>query len=242
MNDDKSVSGVHYVDAYQPPSDDAVNNTQPPADTALNDDGNSPMNDAGMSDQSTPVADMPTNQPGQPTPPVEPTQPAESPQPTSSPQPAQSELPSTDKTSESLEDQNIFFLLGVNDGTDEQKEKFLDELQQVIWEDFLEYDVKLLITSDEQTQLHQMMDSGQEQSLEEQEKVVVFLEKLIPDLEEIMLEKALELKEEMVRERAAGLRTYYADKPDSIKRIDEAEKLMDQGSWYSAAHLMNSLA
>lgn len=143
--------------------------------------------------------------------------------------------------SETLEDQNIFFLLGVRDGTDQQKEAFLDELQQVIWEDFLEFDVKLLITSDEMTQLQELLNSQTDKDLEKQEKIVIFLEKLIPDLEDIMLEKALELKEEMVRERASGLRQYYAEKPDKLQRIGEAEQLMDAGKWYSAAHLMNSL-
>jgi len=145
-------------------------------------------------------------------------------------------------STESLEDQNIFFLLGVTNGTDEQKEGFLDELQQVIWEDFLEYDVKLLITNDELSQLQSMLGVGQDQDTEQQEDVVRFLEKLIPDLEEIMLEKALELKEEMVRERLTGLRTYYADNSQNLNRLIEAEKLMDEGKWYSAAHVMNSLA
>lgn len=143
--------------------------------------------------------------------------------------------------SETLEDQNIFFLLGVRDGTDQQKEAFLDELQQVIWEDFLEFDVKLLITSDEMTQLQELLNSQTDKDLEKQEKIVIFLEKLIPDLEDIMLEKALELKEEMVRERASGLRQYYAEKPEKLQRLGEAEQLMDAGKWYSAAHLMNSL-
>lgn len=150
-------------------------------------------------------------------------------------------MPESSSQSETLEDQNIFFLLGVRDGTDQQKEAFLDELQQVIWEDFLEFDVKLLITSDEMIQLQELLNSQTEKDLEKQEKIVVFLEKLIPDLEDIMLEKALELKEEMVRERASGLRQYYAEKPEKLQRLGEAEQLMDAGKWYSAAHLMNSL-
>ena len=87
-----------------------------------------------------------------------------------------------------------------------------------------------------------MLGVGQDQDTEQQEDVVRFLEKLIPDLEEIMLEKALELKEEMVRERLTGLRTYYADNSQNLNRLIEAEKLMDEGKWYSAAHVMNSLA
>lgn len=149
--------------------------------------------------------------------------------------------PKTSAQSEELEDQNIFYMLGVLDGTPEQRETFLDELQQVIWEDFLEYDVKLLITKDEQSQLDAILAAASSNELEKQEKIVVFLEKLIPDLEEIMLEKALELKEEMIRERVKGMREYYKEKPESLTQIGSAEEMMNVGKWYSAATLLNSI-
>lgn len=145
-------------------------------------------------------------------------------------------------SSETLEDQNIFFLLGVMDGTDAEKEKFLDELQQVIWEDFLEYDVKLLITSDEQVEFQKILDEPATNELEKQEKIVVFLEKLIPDLEEIMLEKALELKGDMVKERIAGMKEYHASKPEALDKISEAERALAENKWKTAAELLNSLS
>lgn len=230
MNDGPAQSPTqNYADAYKPPGGDSPGNDvtasdplahgQQPTVTSQNASDNQVQQQA---DLHTQFADSVATTP---------------------PQNSQEAAPATynaNSTSESIEDQNIFFLLGVANGSDEQKEAFLDELQQVIWEDFLEYDVKLLVTSDELTQLQKLLDESEE-NLDQQEEVVKFLEKLIPDLEEIMLEKALELKEEMVRERAAGLKTFYADKPESIKRVEEAVKLMDEGKWYSAAHAMNSL-
>ena len=144
--------------------------------------------------------------------------------------------------SEQLEDQNIFFLLGVQDGTPEQRESFLDELQQVIWEDFLEYDVKLLVTTSEQQQLDALLADSQTKDLEKQEKIVVFLEKLIPDLEEIMLEKALELKEEMARERVKSLKDIYNTDSEKLSAVTKAEELMNTNKWFSAATLLNSVS
>ncbi len=148
---------------------------------------------------------------------------------------------SASTTSETLEDQNIFYLLGVEDGTNEQKETFLDELQQVIWEDFLENDVQLLLTKEEHEQLQQMTNNDTKKPLMEQEAVVVFLEKLIPDLEEIMLEKALELKADLVKERIAGLKDLHSGKTDVLQKIQESESLVTQDRWLSAARLLNSL-
>lgn len=177
-------------------------------------------------------------QPTQPVQPAQPTQPNEDlfvPPATSQP------TASASTTSESLEDQNIFYLLGVDNGTDQQKETFLDELQQVIWEDFLENDVQLLLTKEEHEQLQQLTKNNTKTPLVEQEAVVVFLEKLIPDLEEIMLEKALELKADLVKERVAGLKEFHAGKTEELKKIEEAENLVTQEKWLSAARLLNSL-
>lgn len=150
------------------------------------------------------------------------------------------QMPDTQTQSELLEDQNIFFLLGVMDGSDEDKERFLDELQQVIWEDFLEFDVKLLITADEYKEFEAITANKNPNDLEQQEKIVLFLEKLIPDLEEIMLEKALELKGDMVRERIAGMKEYHAANPTALESLARAQELVNQGKWHSAAELLNT--
>ncbi len=143
--------------------------------------------------------------------------------------------------SESLEDQNIFFLLGVTDGTDEQKEAFLDELQQTIWEDFVEHDVKLLLTTEEFAQFEREKASAGTDNLQIQEKLMAYLEPKIPDLEDILLEKALELKADMVRERIAGLKEYHAGKTDVLSKIEEAEQHLNQGKWHQAATILNGL-
>ena len=141
---------------------------------------------------------------------------------------------------ESLEEQNVFDLLGVADGTDEEREQFLDELQQVIWEDFLESDVELLVTVEEMAQVRSITDKNIG-DLEKQEELIVYLEKLIPDLEEIMLEKALELKEDMMKERIAGMKEMFAGQEDKLSRIAEAEQLISQNKWNSAAGVLNTV-
>lgn len=143
--------------------------------------------------------------------------------------------------SQALEDQNIFQLLGVTDGTEEERESFLDELQQVIWEDFLENDVELLVTEEEMVELKKLMANKTTSTADQQEQILAFLDKLIPDLEEIMLEKALELKADMMRERFSGMRDYYASKSDVLQKIDQAEALINDNQWRSAAELLNSI-
>ncbi len=143
--------------------------------------------------------------------------------------------------SEAIEDQNIFDLLGVNDGTEQEKEKFLNELQQVIWEDFLEVDLDLLVTQEESSKVRAILSNQDKDENAKQEEVFALLESLIPDLEEIMLEKALELKEDMVKERIAGMKEFYSGNQSALEAISQAEELLTQDKWASAAKKLNSL-
>ncbi len=166
--------------------------------------------------------------------------------PITAPDPTPTDTPTptnTPASTEKLEDQNIFFLLGVKEDqiTNEERESFLDELQQVIWEDFLENDVQLLLTRDEMKQMTDLMEKSKGAQLEEQEEIVVFLEKLIPDLEEIMLEKAIELKADMFKERIAGTKEQCVGKADQLATIDKAEEQIKTNQWLSAAQTLNSL-
>jgi hypothetical protein len=200
-----------YVDSYQPPQSQS------------------------SSDSFAPPAPPAPQTPSEPAvPPVSDTQSNES--------QASSSGSSSDTipASQTLEDQNIFTLLGV-DGSNEEKEAFLDELQQVIWEDFLDRDVELLITAEEMVGLKAILDKKDMQPEDQQEEVLVYLDKLVPDLEAIMLEKALELKEDMVRERVAGMKEFYAGNQEALGKLSSAEAKMNDGQWKDAADLLNTI-
>lgn len=147
-----------------------------------------------------------------------------------------------DVHSQKLQDQNIFDLLGVTDGDQEQREKFLDELQQVIWEDFLEYDVELLLTKDELTELRGMVEDGKALDEQDQERLVEYLEGKIENLEEIMLDKALQLKGDMVRERVAGMKELFADDTAKLDAISLAENDLKNELWLDATNKLNTLS
>ncbi len=142
--------------------------------------------------------------------------------------------------SEDIADLNIFDMLGVTDGTPEQREQFLNELQAVIWDDFIEHDTKLLLTEDEQKQLNSILQPDPK-SPENQEKAVVYLETLVPDLEEIMLEKALQLKEEMVRERLKAMQEIHRNDAEKNAKLSQVDQMMSANRWKSASDLLNSV-
>jgi hypothetical protein len=142
---------------------------------------------------------------------------------------------------ENIEEQNIFDLLGVNDATDDEKESFLDELQQALWEDFLDRDLALLVSDEEMAEIEKIKADG---SLDEDKKQTALINKIeeyVSDIEEIMMEKALELKEDMVLERVEGLRESLKQNGQDESRLNEAEEHLKQGHWQTGAQILNSL-
>jgi hypothetical protein len=148
---------------------------------------------------------------------------------------------SSTSPSQALEDQNIFTLLGIDSAKEEEKETFLDEIQEVIWQDFLETDLELLVTQDEMAEFKKIQAKPGIDEDQRQSEMIEFLEKLIPDLEKIMLEKALELKEEMVRERVKDMANVFASNARIIGEIDRARELMDDNQWREAANVLNAI-
>lgn len=144
--------------------------------------------------------------------------------------------------SETLADQNIFFLLGAEDSSNEEQEQFLDELQQVVWEDFLESDLDLLITSQEKERADQILQDSSLEEIQKQEQLLQYLDALIPDLEDIMMDKALQLKRELVLERVASLKESLAQDQTRLSQINEAEQMISQDKWYSAGLKLNQAA
>jgi hypothetical protein len=146
---------------------------------------------------------------------------------------------------EDLEALNIFYMLGVDDGDDDLKERFLDQLQEVIWDDFINNDLELLLSEDEKTEFQTYKSKVDSTSDEAQEtakdEMVDYLEKLLPDLEEIMLEKALDLKADLFVERINSLKEYFTDNSEKLNKVNEAEQLMQDDKWKSATEILNSI-
>lgn len=141
---------------------------------------------------------------------------------------------------EELKSQNIFEMLGIMNISDSEKNQFLDELETMIWDDFIFHDLELLLTSEEYAGARQILDDQSKKEDEKKEALIIYLEKLIPDLDEVLYEKALELKSEMMGERLAKMKE--STDQAVLAKVKEAESLISQNHWKSAASLLNQLS
>lgn len=152
--------------------------------------------------------------------------------------PASAPNPTAD--TEELKAQNIFEMLGLANIEDEEKNKFLDDLESMIWDDFIFHDLELLLTSEEYAGARQILDDKSKGEEQQKEDLIAYLEKLVPDLDEVLYDKALELKSEMMGERLAKMKE-DADEA-ALTEIKKAEGLISQNRWKSAVTLLNQLS
>lgn len=140
---------------------------------------------------------------------------------------------------EELKAQNIFEMLGLLDISDEEKNQFLDELESMIWDDFVVHDLEILLSSEEYTGARQILDNATLAADKKKENLIIYLEKLVPDLDEVLYDKAIELKSEMMGERLNRLKE-GADEA-KLAKVKEAEDLISQNLWKSATAILNAL-
>lgn len=143
----------------------------------------------------------------------------------------------TSDESEELRAQNIFEMLGLANISDEEKNQFLDELESMIWDDFVVHDLELLLTSEEYVKAREILDSASDET-KKKEDLIVYLEGIVPDLDEVLYEKALELKSEMMGERLSKMKE-GADEA-TLAKVKQAESLISRNLWRQAANLLNS--
>lgn len=148
--------------------------------------------------------------------------------------------PNSTADAEELKAQNIFEMLGLANIEDEEKNKFLDDLESMIWDDFIFHDLELLLTSEEYAGARQILDDKSKGEEQQKEDLIAYLEKLVPDLDEVLYDKALELKSEMMGERLAKMKE-DADEA-ALAEIKKAEGLISQNHWKSAVTLLNQLS
>ena len=142
---------------------------------------------------------------------------------------------------ESLEAQNLFTMLALDTISEEEKQGFLKDLEQLIWDNFVEVELPLLLNNEEKNQADQILADSSKTEDERKEALLVYLDKFVPNLEDMMYKKALTLKKEMFEERLKKLRenATEANNLSLIADLDQIQELVQAGRYKTAVNLLN---
>jgi len=117
----------------------------------------------------------------------------------------------------------------------------LADLEKLIWENFIEVELPLLLNSEEKAQADQILANNAKPEPERKEELLVYVEKFIPNLEEIMYKKALTLKKEMFEERIKKMRQQATEENNLslVADLDQIQELIAAGRYKTATELLN---
>jgi hypothetical protein len=166
--------------------------------------------------------------------------PASEPSPALAPEPAP-ELNDEPVNEEDLESQNIFTMLGLENLEETEKDAFLADLEQLIWDNFIEVELPLLLNTEQKAQADQILADNSKTEDERKEALLVYVEEFIPNLEEVMYKKALSLKKEMFEERLKKMRDQATEENNLslIADLDQIRELVAADRYKTATELLN---
>jgi hypothetical protein len=132
---------------------------------------------------------------------------------------------------------DIFKLLGMSQVAETEKKKNLDEMEETIWQDFVEEDLPKMLKPEEKGRFEDLLKTAPSA-----EKVINFFGSppsggLPADFEEKYLAKTLEFKAEIAKEQ---IETLLESVDDSSKKesLQKAKDLAAQGYWKQVEDLM----
>ena len=142
---------------------------------------------------------------------------------------------------EDLEKQNIFAMLGLKNLEESEKEAFLADLEQLIWDNFVEVELPLLLNSEQKAQADQILADQSKTENERREALLAYVEPFIPNLDEVMYKKALSLKKEMFEERVKKMRDQATEENNLslMADLDQIQELIAAGRYKTATELLN---
>ncbi len=143
------------------------------------------------------------------------------------------------QTAQQLAITDIFSLLGIEGTTDEDREAFLNQLQDAIWEEVVEDELLETMTDEEVDSIEQTIVNEEITADEKRNTLFGMLSSKVPNLEEKLAETTNRLKYELLGERVDGLREFYAENAEQLGVLDQAEQLIETGKVAEAISLLN---
>ncbi|SRR5258708_2876402 len=141
---------------------------------------------------------------------------------------------------QSLRDIDLIMLLDFQ-GSEEEKQAFIQEMQNAVWQDIADTDLVGQLTDTEMEEIMKMLSDETVPAAAKQEMVTAQLMGKFPNIKEIVSHRALQFKADLFRERAEGIKMHYASNPENVQKVEQALATAQGGDYVQAAQLLKQL-
>lgn len=143
--------------------------------------------------------------------------------------------------SEAIQNMSIFDMLGV-EGTEEEKELFLTQIQDIIWQDVVETDLAPLLSDAELDEVEAFLSNDQKSDDEKRDHLFGLIIDKVPNAESVLLTRTMQLKSDLLMERLEGMKEYFKNDTAAQSKLAEAQKHIEMQQHGEAVALLNELS
>lgn len=145
------------------------------------------------------------------------------------------------KFSDQLQKMSIFEMLGA-EGTEEEKDQFLSQIQDVIWQDVVEKDLAPLLNDDEISQVEAKLSDDTLSNEDKRDYLFDLIMEKVPQAEQVLLDRTMQLKSDLLHERLHGMDHYFANDAAAQTKLQAAHGHLDAQEYDQCVALLNELS
>lgn len=139
-----------------------------------------------------------------------------------------------------LQDLDIFTVLGV-DGTSEEKEQFLDEMQATVWDSITQQHLEEKMSDEQLTEIENIIADENVSDEDKKARLSEKLNQLIPNVEQVIMDTTNELKADLLQERLSGMTTRFQEDTEVSAKLKTAQEKYDAKSYQECVEILNAI-
>lgn len=153
----------------------------------------------------------------------------------------QNQTPAT-QSNPGLTELDVFTILGVS-GTDEEKTAFLQEMQEVIWDDVVSSELDDNLTDEEMERIDDIIADTATSMDDKHNKLYAFLTEKIPNLTEVLTTKVNQFKMDLLDDRIEGMTEFYQSQnnADALGKLEQALGMRNEERYSEAVAVLNAM-
>jgi len=142
-----------------------------------------------------------------------------------------------------FEQLDIFTVLGVAQD-DPDREAFLQQMEEAIWEEIVENELADKLSDTELGQIESILDAKDVSQDGKRDQLFGMVVGRIPNFEKIVREYTMAAKRDLLSERLEGTKEFYTTtqpNADKLSQVERAGQLFEAGEFSACAQALNAI-
>jgi hypothetical protein len=142
-----------------------------------------------------------------------------------------------------FEQLDIFTVLGVAQD-DPDREAFLQQMEEAIWEEIVENELSDKLGETELAQIETILNDEAASAEEKRDHLFGMLVDKVPNFEKVVRDYTMAAKRDLLSERLEGTKEYYSQtspNADKLSQVERAAQLFEAAEFSACAQALNAI-